>query len=70
MLQNLLVPESPSLVYEQCLRCFSSWVQFGIPLTDAESIIAQVFKALHSEAFFDTAVETLVNVFAQQHNMR
>ena len=65
-----MVPESPTLVYEQCLRCFSSWVQFGIPLADAESLIEQVFRSLHNDAYFDTAVETLVHVFAHAHSFR
>ncbi|KAH3721182.1 importin-13-like [Dreissena polymorpha] len=65
LLSNLISPNSPNEVYEQALKCFGSWVDFGIPMNEAEQIIVQVFQSLNSEHLFDAAVDTLVKVFTQ-----
>lgn len=70
VLHQLMTPSSPPAVYEQALRCYSSWVQFGIPLTDGESLVLQAFHALGDESVFDTAVDALVSVFSHQENHR
>ena len=57
-------PGAPADVYEHALKCFSSWVEFGIPMNEAEDIILQVFNSLQSPELFDTAVDTLVGVFS------
>ena len=54
---------TPQTVYEQSLKCLCSWVKLGIPLPDIEQILAKVFAALSNEVYFDTAIETLVQVF-------
>ncbi|KAJ8305632.1 hypothetical protein KUTeg_016177 [Tegillarca granosa] len=64
LLKELMNPNSPADVYDHSLRCFSSWVEFGVPLMEGEPVIVQVFNSLHNEALFDTAVDTLVNVFS------
>ena len=70
LLTNLMSPSSPSDVYDQTLRCFSSWVEFGIPLIEAEQLIIQVFQSLDNSQLFDTAVETLVKVFSHPDSHR
>ena len=64
LLKNLMSPSSPPDVYEHALKCFSSWVEFGIPMNEAEDIILQVFNSLQSSALFETSVDTLVSVFS------
>lgn len=64
LLKNLMSPGAPADVYEHALKCFSSWVEFGIPMNEAEDIILQVFNSLQSTELFDTAVDTLVGVFS------
>ena len=70
LLQSVMQPSSPTAVYEQALRCFSSWVQFGIPVLDSEQLIVVVFKALQNQDLFDTAIDALVQVFSHQENYR
>ncbi|XP_052776620.1 importin-13-like [Mya arenaria] len=64
LLTNLMSPNSPKEVYEHALKCFASWVEFGVPMNEAEGIIVQVFQSLNSEHLFDTAVDTIVKVFS------
>ena len=62
--------DSDPALYEQALRCFSSWVQFGIPLTDVEHVVPRLVQALQNDTLFDTSVEALVSVFSHQENYR
>lgn len=70
LLTNLMSPNSPSDVYEHALKCFASWVDFGIPMNEAEQIIIQVFQSLNSPHLFDSAVDTLVKVFSHADSHR
>jgi hypothetical protein len=63
-------PNSPSDVYEHALKCFGSWVDFGIPMNEAEQIIIQVFQSLNSPHLYDSAVDTLVKVFSHPDSHR
>ena len=70
LLTSVMTPSSPSDVYHSALKCFSSWVEFGIPMNEAEDIIVQVFQCLRNPQLFDTAVDTLVNVFSHADSHR
>ena len=61
---------SSAVVSEQALRCFGSWAQFGLPLPDSEPLITLVFTALHSDVYFDVAVDALISVFSHPDNHR
>ena len=65
-----MIPTSPGTVYEQALRCYSSWAQFGIPLSEGELLIQQAFQALDDEMVFDTAIDALVSVFSHHDNYK
>ena len=69
-LQAVMTPMSPAPIYEQALRCYSSWAQFGIPLYEGETLVLQAFRALSYHAMFDTAVDALVNVFSHHDNYK
>ena len=60
----------PAAVYEQALRCFSSWAQFGLLLPESEPIIQLVFQALHDDQHFEVAIDTLISVFSHPDNHR
>ena len=64
LIEGLLSWGSDHPVYEQSLKCFCSWVQFGIPLPEIEHLVCKVFGLLSNEVLFETAVETLVQVFS------
>ncbi|XP_069126278.1 importin-13-like [Argopecten irradians] len=70
LLQGLMTPGSPPEIFEQALKCFSSWVEFGVPPIDSQQVIIQVFAALQNSQLFDTAVDSLVNVFAHPDSHR
>ncbi|XP_064604586.1 importin-13-like [Liolophura sinensis] len=70
LLQSILTPSSPAGVYEQGLRCFASWVEFGIPIMEGEQIIHQVFQTIGNEQLFDTTIDTLVSVFSHPDTHR
>ncbi|XP_074650007.1 importin-13-like isoform X2 [Tubulanus polymorphus] len=70
LLQNTMTPSTPPDIMNQAIRCFSAWVQFGVPMTDALSLIEEVFKILGDAKLFDTAIECLVNVFSHPGSYR
>lgn len=61
---------SPNGVYEHALKCFASWVDFGVAMNESEQLIMQVFQSLNSPHLFDTAVDTLVKVFSHPDSHR
>ncbi|XP_078656561.1 importin-13-like isoform X2 [Branchiostoma floridae x Branchiostoma belcheri] len=65
LLQNLLEQQSPLDVQQQALKCFSSWVTFGVPLNEVEGLTNLAFKAVRSPELFDVAIDALVNVVLQ-----
>ncbi|XP_052096308.1 importin-13-like isoform X1 [Mytilus californianus] len=70
LLQSLMIPTSPEDAQDQALKCFSSWVEFGVPVMEGEPVILQVFHTLYNPNLFDTAVESLVNVFSHPDSLR
>ncbi|XP_074641509.1 importin-13-like [Tubulanus polymorphus] len=70
LLQNIMTSSTPPDIMNQAIRCFSAWVQFGLPMTDAMSLIEEVFKILGDVQLFDTAIECLVNVFSHPESYR
>ena len=70
ILQSLMVKESPVHLYEQSLSCLASWVQFGVPLPQLESLTVETLQALHNPQLFDTAIETVVHIILQHENYR
>lgn len=70
IVKSILSCDSPEQIFEQALRCLSSWVQFGIPLTELEEVTQLVFHALNNDVYFDTAIDTLVQIFVQHENYR
>ncbi|XP_078316554.1 importin-13-like [Crassostrea virginica] len=70
LLHSLLLPPAPVEVKRASLLCFSSWLDIGSVFSEAEDIILQTFQCLHNQDLFDTAVETLVNVFSHPSNER
>lgn len=70
LIQSLMSPPSPEDIQEQALKCFSSWVEFGVPIMEGESVILQVFQSLQNPHLFDSAVESLVNVFSHPDSHR
>ncbi|XP_078575480.1 importin-13-like isoform X4 [Branchiostoma floridae x Branchiostoma japonicum] len=65
LLQTLLEQPSPLDVQQQALKCFSSWVTFGVPLNEVEGLTNLAFKAVRSPELFDVAIDALVNVVLQ-----
>ena len=57
-------------LYEQSLSCLASWVQFGVPLPQLESLTVETLQALHNPQLFDTAIETVVHIILQHENYR
>ena len=60
----------PPGVHCQALRCLSSWIQFGLPLTELDSLTNHVFEAIHNESSFEVALETLINIFSHPEGNR
>ncbi|XP_077307227.1 importin-13 [Lithobates pipiens] len=63
--QLLQQSDSPGFVKQKVLKCFSSWAQLGIPLTECEELTMAAFNALRDPELFDAAVEALVNTISQ-----
>lgn len=70
LLRSLLLPGAPTDVKRAALQCFSSWLDLGSVFSEAEDIILLTFQCLQNQDLFDTAVETLVNVFSHPSNER
>ncbi|XP_072172945.1 importin-13-like [Diadema setosum] len=66
LLQSLLEQEdSPSHIRHQALRCFSSWVQLSVPLTEVESFKTLLFQLIHDPELFDCCIDSLISVVSQ-----
>ena len=70
LLQGLMSQSSPENVYNSALKCFASWVQFGVPLTEVDGLVIKVFEAVHQEVLFDTAIDALIKIFSHGDNHR
>ncbi|KAK6484382.1 importin-13 [Huso huso] len=71
LLQQLLQQQdSPSFIKQKVLKCFSSWVQLDVPLSDCESLMQVAFSSLQDPELFDTAVEAIVNAISQPDSQR
>ncbi|XP_073400573.1 importin-13 isoform X2 [Dendrobates tinctorius] len=68
--QLLQQRDSPGFVKQKVLKCFSSWAQLGIPLTECEELTMAAFSALQDPELFDSAVEALVNTISQPDAQR
>ncbi|KAM8931086.1 importin-13 [Pelodytes ibericus] len=68
--QLLQQSDSPGFVKQKVLKCFSSWAQLGIPLTECEGLTLAAFSALRDPELFDSAVEALVNTISQPDAQR
>ncbi|KAM4722104.1 importin-13 [Rhinophrynus dorsalis] len=68
--QLLQQSDSPSFVKQKVLKCFSSWAQLEISLTECEGLTLAAFSALRDPELFDSAVEALVNVISQPDAQR
>ncbi|MEE6495164.1 hypothetical protein FKM82_001968 [Ascaphus truei] len=68
--QLLQQSDSPGFVKQKVLKCFSSWAQLEIPLTECEGLTLAAFSALRDPELFDSAVEALVNTISQPDAQR
>ena len=55
---------------DQCLKCLASWVQLGVNIAETEHFISHVFRLLQEPQLFDTAIDTLINIFVHVENHR
>nr|XP_061795471.1 importin-13-like [Nerophis lumbriciformis] len=66
LLRQLLQSKDSSMkVKEKVLRCLSSWLGLDVPLGETQELVQDCFTTLSDSELFDTAVETIVNVFTQ-----
>ncbi|XP_051788455.1 importin-13 isoform X2 [Erpetoichthys calabaricus] len=71
LLQQLLQQhDSPGFIKQKVLKCFSSWVQLDVPLSDCEGLVQVAFSSLQDPELFDTAVEAIVNAISQPDSQR
>jgi len=65
------VSDSEALhAYDQALRCFASWAQFGLPYPESELTVELVFHALREDMHFEVAIDTLIAVYSHPENDR
>ena len=57
-------------VHTLALRCLGSWVQFGVPVMDIDPMVGSIFSAIHNDVFFDTAVDTLINILSHPDHIK
>ncbi|XP_077580589.1 importin-13-like isoform X2 [Stigmatopora nigra] len=63
--QLLQSQDSSTKVKEKVLCCLSSWLGLDVPLEEMRDLVQDCFTTLSHPELFDTAVETIVNVFTQ-----
>lgn len=54
--------------YDQALRCFASWAQFGLPYPESEPTVELIFSALRQDMHFEMAIDTLIAIFSHPEN--
>ena len=48
--------------HTQAIKCFNSWTQFGLPITEILGIILFLLTGLEDPDLYDKATEALVEV--------
>lgn len=66
MLRQVLSHYCSSELHLQTINCLSSWIQFGIPLSDCEDILSFVLDATKDEDLCEAALDCLANIACHQ----
>ena len=61
---------STYLDYLQAMKCFNSWLEFGLPLPEVQNFIGQLLQALHNEELFSQACDTLADIVSKEESMK
>lgn len=57
-------------IYFQAMKCFSSWVEFGLPLPEVQGFIGQLLQGLLNEELFSQSCETLTDIVSKEDSMK
>lgn len=66
VLRQVLSHYCSSELHLQTINCLSSWIQFGIPLSDCEDILSFVLDATKDEDLCEAALDCLANIACHQ----
>ena len=55
---------------ESCVKCLTSWIDFGIPFGDVEPFIDFLFAYVYNEQLFDQSAECLTFLFSAEDNLK
>lgn len=59
VLEQVLSSTQPNLIKIMAIKCYTSWTQFGLPLTQVSPLLDQLFQALYDPDLFSSACEAL-----------
>eukprot|EP00731_Ephydatia_muelleri_P019156 Em0011g1196a len=58
-LEQVLSSTQPNSIKTMAIKCYTSWTQFGLPLTQVSPLLDQLFQALYDPELFASACEAL-----------
>ena len=65
---NLLIEifrgSSEKLVQKRVIKCLSSWIILGLPLSDSSKLLFSIFESTKDPELFEESVECLLNTFS------
>ena len=57
-------------LHMQAMKCFSSWVEFGLPLPEVQGFVGQLLQGLLNEDLFSQACNTLADIVSKEDSMK
>ena len=52
------------------MKCFGSWVEFGLPLPEVQGFIGHLLQGLLNDELFSQACETLADIVSKEDSMK
>lgn len=65
-LQHMFMHTEYAELHNPAIKCFSSWIQFGIPLPECEPLLPFILEAAANEELGEIALEALATVACHQ----
>ena len=54
----------------QAMKCFSSWVEFGLPLPEVQGFVGQLLQGLVNDELFTQACNTLADIVSKEDSLK
>ncbi|CAI8015377.1 Importin-13, partial [Geodia barretti] len=70
LLEEVLVSAGSDAVKIDAMKCFSSWVEFGLPLPEVQGFVGQLLQGLVNDELFTQACNTLADIVSKEESLK